>query len=68
VEITGIKFPANLKMMGTHGIDVILGINCLDKYQVVISCDKRTVKLVSLLGKEVETELIPPESRKGDCH
>jgi hypothetical protein len=55
VEIKGIEFPANLIVMGTQGIDVILGINWLDKYQAVISCDKRTVKLVSPLGEEVVT-------------
>jgi hypothetical protein len=53
VEIRGIVFPANLIVMGTQGIDVILGMNWLDKYQAVISCDKRTIKLMSLLGEEV---------------
>jgi hypothetical protein len=66
-EIRGIAFPANLIVMGTQGIDVILGMNWLDKYQAVISCDKRTVKLVSPLG-EVVAELISPEPRKGSCH
>ena len=55
-------------MMGTKGIDVILGINWLDKYQVVIICDKKTVKLVSPLGEEVVTKLVSPEPRKGSCH
>jgi hypothetical protein len=68
VEIRGIEFPANLIVMGTQRIDVILGINWLDKYQAVISCDKRTVKLVSPLGEEVVTELVSPEPRKGGCH
>jgi hypothetical protein len=30
VEIRGVEFPANLIVMGTQGIDVILGINWLD--------------------------------------
>jgi hypothetical protein len=68
VEIRGTKFPANLIVMGTQGIDVILGINWLDKYHAVISCDQRTVKLVSPLREEVVTELVSPESRKGGCH
>jgi hypothetical protein len=54
--------------MGTQGIDVILGINWLDKYQAVISCDKRTIKLVSPLGEEVVTKLVPPEPKKGSCY
>ena len=54
--------------MSTQGIDVILGINWLDKYWAVISCDKRTIKLMSPLGEEVMTELVPPEPRKGSCY
>jgi hypothetical protein len=54
--------------MGIQGIDVILGINWLDKYQAVISCDKRTVKLVSPLGEEVVTELVSPKPKKGCCN
>jgi hypothetical protein len=68
VEIRGIEFPANLIVMGTQGIDVILVMSWLDKYQAVISCDKRTIKLVSPLGEEVVTELVSPKPRKGGCH
>jgi hypothetical protein len=67
VEIRGIEFPANLIVMGTQGIDVILGMNWLDKYQAIINCDKRTIKLVSPLGEEVVAELVSPEPRKGGC-
>jgi hypothetical protein len=68
VEIRGIVFPANLVVMGTQGIDIILGMNWLDKYQAVISCDKRIIKLVSPLGKEVVTELVSLEPNKGSCY
>jgi hypothetical protein len=68
VEIRGIAFLANLIVMGTQGIDVILGMNWLDKYQAIISCDKRTIKLVSPLGEEVVTELVLPELKKGSCY
>jgi hypothetical protein len=54
--------------MGTQGIYVIIGMNLLDKYQAIISCDKRTIKLVSPLGEEVVAELVSPEPRKGCCH
>jgi hypothetical protein len=43
-------------------------MNWLDKYQAIISYDKRTIKLVSPLGEEVVTELVSPEPRKGGCH
>jgi hypothetical protein len=68
VEIRGIAFPANLIVMGTQGIDVIQGMNWLDKHQAVISCDKRIIKLMSPLGGEVVAELISHEPRKGSCH
>jgi hypothetical protein len=43
-------------------------MNWLDKYQTVIICDKRTIKLMSPLGEEVVTELVPPEPKKGSCY
>jgi hypothetical protein len=64
----GIEFPTNLIVMGTQGIDSILGMNWLDRYKAIISCDKRTIKLVSPLGEEVMAELVSPELRKGGCH
>jgi hypothetical protein len=69
VQIRGIEFPADLIVMGSQDttIDVILGMNWLTKYQASLSCDKRTVKLVSLLG-EVLVELVLSGPRKGSCH
>jgi microsomal dipeptidase-like Zn-dependent dipeptidase len=60
-----IDFPANLVVMGTQGLDVILGMNWLHKNKATVSCDKRTVKLVSPSGKEVVTELYLPELEEG---
>jgi hypothetical protein len=40
----------------------------LTKYQESLSCDKRTVKLVSLSGEEVLVELVLSGPRKGSCH
>jgi hypothetical protein len=70
VEIRGIEFPTDLVVMVTRDvdIDVILGINWLTKYQADLSCDKRTVRLVSLSREEVVVELILSEPRKGSCH
>jgi hypothetical protein len=36
--------------------------------QATVSCDKRTVKLVSPSGKEVVTKLYLPELEEGACH
>jgi hypothetical protein len=69
VQIRGIEFLADLIVMGTQDVDinVILGMNWLTKYQVGLSCDKRTVRLMSLLGEEVLVELILSKLRKGSC-
>ena len=40
IEIRGIEFPANLVVMGTQGINVILWMNWLHKNQSIVSCDK----------------------------
>jgi hypothetical protein len=70
VQIRGIEFPADLIVMGTQDvdIDVIIGMNWLTRYQAGLSCDKMTVKLVSLLGEEVMVELVLSGPRKGSCH
>jgi hypothetical protein len=64
----GIDFPANLVVMSTQGLDVILGMNWLHRNQTTVSCDKRIVKLVSLSGKEVVTELFMSDLEEGACH
>jgi hypothetical protein len=70
VQIMGIEFPADLIVMGNQDttIDVILGMNWLTKYQASLSCDKRTVKLVSLSGEEALVELVLSGPTKGSCH
>jgi hypothetical protein len=70
VQIRGIEFPAYLIVMGTRDvdIDVILGMNWLTKYQAGLSCDKRTLKLVSLLGEEVLVDLVLSGQKKRSCH
>jgi hypothetical protein len=68
IEIRGIDFPASLVVMGTQGLDVIRGMNWLHRNQATVSCDKRTVKLVSPSEKEVVTKLYLPELEEGACH
>jgi hypothetical protein len=43
-------------------------MNWLHRNQAIVSCDKRTIKLVSPSEKEVVTELFMPELEKGACH
>jgi hypothetical protein len=68
VEIRGIGFPSDLIVINTHGVDVILGMNWLMKYEASVSCDKRTVTLKCPPGEEVVAELRMPKTAKEDCH
>jgi hypothetical protein len=43
-------------------------MNWLHRNQATVSCDKRTVKLVSLSGKEVVIKLYLPELEEEVCH
>jgi hypothetical protein len=43
-------------------------MNWLHRNQATVSCDKRTVKLVSPSGKEAVTKLYLPELEEGACH
>ena len=64
----GDRFPSDLIVIGTPGIDVILGMNWLMKYEANVSCDKRTITLKSPSGEEVVAELRMPKSEEGVCH
>jgi hypothetical protein len=68
IKIRGIAFLASLVVMGTQGLDVILEMNWLHRNQATISCDKRTVKLVSPSGREVVTKMYLLELEEGACH
>jgi hypothetical protein len=46
-------------------IDVILGMDWLSKYKVLIDCAKKSVKLTTLEGKEMEFVVEPVVTAKG---
>jgi hypothetical protein len=54
LKITGVDFVANLIILESKGIDVILGMDLLSKHKVLINCAKRSVKLTTPDGKELE--------------
>jgi hypothetical protein len=54
LKIRGVDFVANLIVLESKGIDVILGMEWLSKYEVLIDCAKKPVKLTTLEGKEME--------------
>jgi hypothetical protein len=54
LKIRGVVFFTNLVVLESKGIDAILGIDWLSKHKVLIDCAKKSVKLTTLEGKELE--------------
>jgi hypothetical protein len=54
ISIKGVDFPSNLIILDFKDIDIILGMDWLRKYDGVIQCEKRTVRLTKEDGIIVE--------------
>jgi hypothetical protein len=62
ITIRGVDFLANPIVLDSKGIDIILGLNWLRKYDRVILCAKRTIRLTKEDGTIVEfSAAIPAE-------
>jgi hypothetical protein len=65
IKIRGVDFIANLIIMDSKGIDVILGMDWLSKHKVLIDCTKKPIKLTTTDGKELVYEEEPLVTSKG---
>jgi hypothetical protein len=54
LKIRGVDFVTNLIVLESKGIDMILGMDWLSKHKVHINCTKKSVKLTTPDGKELE--------------
>jgi hypothetical protein len=54
ITIRGVDFPSNLILLDSKGIDIILGMNWLSKYDGVIQCTRKAVKLTKKDETSVE--------------
>jgi hypothetical protein len=54
ILIRGVEFLANLIVLESKGIDIILGMDWLSKYNWSIDCAKNAVRLTPGSGKELE--------------
>jgi hypothetical protein len=62
ITIRGVDFLANLIVLDSKGIDIILGMDWLRKYDRVILCAKRAIRLTKEDGTIVEfSAAIPAE-------
>ena len=54
IQIMGREFDASPIVLESNGIDIILGMGWLTKYDAVIQCAKRLVLLTSTAGEQFE--------------
>jgi hypothetical protein len=54
ITIRGVDFPLNLILLDSKGIDIILGMYWLSKYDGVIQFTRKVVKLTKKVGTSVE--------------
>jgi hypothetical protein len=65
LKIRGVDFVANFIILELKGIEVILRIDWLSKHKVHIDCAKKSVKLTTPKGKEMEFVAEPVVTAKG---
>jgi hypothetical protein len=54
ISIRRVDFPSNLILLDSKGIDIILGMDWFSKYDKVIQCARKAVKLTEKDGTSVE--------------
>jgi hypothetical protein len=65
LKIQGIDFLVNLVVLGSNGIDVILGCDWLKSCDGVIQCANGTITLTSLQGERVQVSTNMSTNAKG---
>jgi hypothetical protein len=65
LKIGGVEFVANLIVLESKGIDIILRMDCLSKHKVLIDCTKKSIKLTAPDGKELEFVAEPVVTANG---
>jgi hypothetical protein len=56
ILLSGVVFLADLTVLPSQGIDVILGMDWLTKHKGIISCASKTVLLIDHQGKAVSCQ------------
>jgi hypothetical protein len=65
LKIRGVDFVANLIVLESKAIDVILGMDWLSKYKVLMDCAKKSIKMTTPEEKEMEFIAEPVVTAKG---
>jgi hypothetical protein len=65
LKIGGVDFVANLIVLESKGVDIILGMDWLSKHNALIDCAKKSVKWTTPDGKEMEFVAKPVVTAEG---
>jgi hypothetical protein len=68
LKIREVDFIAHLVILESKGINVIIGMDWLSKHKVLIDCVKKSVKLTTLEGIEMEFVTEPIVIAKSVAH
>jgi hypothetical protein len=66
LKLRGIDFQADLVVLTSSGIDVILGMDWLGKCDGIILCAKKSVLLTSPQGDKIEVVATTPSKKEGN--
>jgi hypothetical protein len=67
IEIHGVAFLADLIVLGTKGLEVVLGMDWMSQHQGVIDCAKKTITMRSSHGIVVRHVSVKP-TKIPRCH
>ena len=61
IRIHGIDFYANLIVLVTKGLEIVLGMDWMSKHKGLIGCAKKSITMTSTVGISVEhiSETLP---------
>jgi hypothetical protein len=65
LKIRGMDFQADLVVLTSSGIDVILGMDWLGECDEIILCAKKAVLLTSPQGDRIEVTTTAPSKKEG---
>jgi hypothetical protein len=54
IILWGVEFRANMIVLDSMRVDVILGMDWMNKQKALIDCAKKSVKLTTEVGQEIE--------------
>jgi hypothetical protein len=54
IDIQGVPFKANLIILGTKGLDVVLGMDWMTNYQGHIDCARKVISMTNSEGVQIE--------------